>query len=104
MQQTAPIAYEKTSDSYRDAKVFLVQRLCNYSAGKHTGRDGKPAVTPEARTTRGMAVLSCTTMHLSLAPGDVDALLSIVEGCLALKAAGERESWGVSQEPTLTPP
>ncbi|CAB1102309.1 unnamed protein product [Ectocarpus sp. CCAP 1310/34] len=38
----------------------------------------------------GMIVLSALSKHLSLAPGDTDALLSILEARAALRAGGER--------------
>lgn len=94
MQQTAVVLYEMVSESFRDSRVLLVQKFGNVRAGEHR-RDGKPVVKMEATTTGGMVVLSCMTKHLSLAPGDMDALRSTVEDRLALKAP-PRQSWGAS--------
>lgn len=91
MREAALVIYEKVSESYPDAEVLLVHKFGNYSASKHTGPDGKPVVTHEITTAKKMAVYSCTTKHLSLAPGDVTALRSIVEGRLELKGTGERK-------------
>ncbi|CAN0419822.1 unnamed protein product [Ectocarpus fasciculatus] len=90
MEQTTLVAYEKVPETFPDAKVLLVLRFGNYIKRKHRGRDGTPVVTMEVVTEGGMIVLSAVSKHLSLAPGDTDALLSILEARAALRAGGER--------------
>lgn len=49
-----------------------------------------PVVTMEGVVAERMVVLSVVSKHLSLVPGDTDAVLTIVDGRAALKVAGER--------------
>lgn len=49
-----------------------------------------PVVRMEGVVAGRMVVLSVVSKHLSLAPGDTDAVLTIVDGCAALKVAGQR--------------
>ncbi|CAB1109213.1 unnamed protein product [Ectocarpus sp. CCAP 1310/34] len=90
MQSTVLVAYEKTAGTFTGAEVLLVHKFGNFDKNTHSGRDGMPVVTLEAAIAGRMTVLSVVSKHLSLAPGDTDTLLSIVEGREALKAAGER--------------
>lgn len=90
MEQTTLIAYEKNAETVPHAEVLLVLKFRNFIERKHRGRDGTPVVTREVVTEDGMVVLSAVSKHLSLAPGDTDAVLSIVETHAALKAAGAR--------------
>lgn len=90
MTETTRIAHEKTAETFPDAKVLLVEKFGNFKKNKHRQRDGTPLVTMEAVIEDRMVVVSVVVKHLSLVPGDTNALLSIVEGREALKAARER--------------
>ena len=90
MTETTRIAFQKTAESFPGTKVLLVEKFGNFKKKEHTQRDGTPVVTMEGVIEERMVVLSVVVKHLSLAPGDTSALLSIVEGREALKAAGER--------------
>lgn len=90
MRDTALVTYEKVAETFPDAQVLLVHEFGNFKKSKHRGRDGMPVVTMEGVVAGRMVVLSVVSKHLSLAPGDTDAVLTIVDGRAALKVAGER--------------
>jgi len=90
MRDTALVTYEKVAETFPDTKVLLVHEFGNFEKRKHRGRDGMPVVKMVGEMAGRMVVLSVVTKHLSLAPGDIDAVLSIVDGRAALKVAGER--------------
>ena len=56
----------------------------------HRGRDGKPVVRMEGVVAGRMVMLSVVSKFPSLAPGDTDAVLTIVDERAALKVAGQR--------------